>query len=739
MEGNEMRQLKFYIGIFLLLVVGLAGCKGDTKKQSQDIQKKSEKLEGMVFAAQFDEVKAPVFSSFQSCWMGNNLVYSEQEQHEESGKYYTMVLRVPLDASKEPEVIAGGTKEKENILLFFTDSEESLFLLGGRDDKGNVTTYFLEKQNLAGEVVYRKELGEELAIRQPGLLSSGYADSEGNVVFWGWDGQVLFFDKEAKYIGTASTELMQVEVLDAGEDGIFIWERDWTTGEVRLEQLDMKQGTLKAAKKISTKDILESIYDNFSIISGYEKGTLISTSKGLWHYDLGTQKSNLILDWSIKTIDIDGSTVKQIKNGDWTIDNMEGMEALLMDTQDSVSEVITITTVDASKLPEKKVITLGCSEYSYLDRIVRSFNRNSLEYEIQLQTYDNDKLMEAMMYGKEEIPDMIDISWITPEILANMELLENLEPYFANSVLVHKEDILDAVWQAGIIKDKMVGATLGFHISSIDTTVQDISPKGWTIDELFALESKYPDSKVLEYYYPHNMWRIAMEAQMDRFIDFEEGKCYFNSEAFLSILEQMGSLTFQKEEETTGSGIYHLDDEVNNMLSGEFSLRFSNFSSPYDYQTFVQKYEGDIKSVGYPSADGEPWFIMSPTQQLSIYSGSENKDGAWAFIEYLLSSKQQDWYGESSRGFPIRKDCFDAYLDKPYSQTRQFVGDNPNPKCREEIQHMVEHMHLGQTGYNYTIMRIIYTELQSFITGAKTAKEAADIMQNRIELYLREM
>ena len=168
-------------------------------------------------------------------------------------------------------------------------------------------------------------------------------------------------------------------------------------------------------------------------------------------------------------------------------------------------------------------------------------------------------------------------------------------------------------------------------------------------------------------------------------------------------------------------------------------IRFAYYSSPYDYHTTAAKYQGQAKSVGYPTTDGSPFHVLNPRQQLAIYSGSQCKDGAWAFIEYLLSEAEQSWYGESGRGFPVRKDCFEAYLDKPFGQRAQYMGDAVTKQEMDALRFMTEHMYVSQSINNRVISEILFEEIDAFLSGDKTAPEDAEIIQNRVQLYFNEM
>lgn len=142
--------------------------------------------------------------------------------------------------------------------------------------------------------------------------------------------------------------------------------------------------------------------------------------------------------------------------------------------------------------------------------------------------------------------------------------------------------------------------------------------------------------------------------------------------------------------------------------------------------------------MGYPTGNGSACYLISPQMQLGIYSQSDNKDGAGAFIEYLLSEEGQDWYGEEYHAFPVREDAFDTYLSRSYARTRNYEYDEPDETAEKEIRKMLKYAKPAQDGNAGKITIIINEELQAYLDNAKTAEQTAAIIQSRVQMYLDE-
>lgn len=86
--------------------------------------------------------------------------------------------------------------------------------------------------------------------------------------------------------------------------------------------------------------------------------------------------------------------------------------------------------------------------------------------------------------------------------------------------------------------------------------------------------------------------------------------------------------------------------------------------------------------------------------QFSIFSNSPNKEGAWAFMEYLLSEEEQSWYGSDYGGFPVRKEAFEAYLTRSYDAVYNMAEDHTSEETIQMLRETVEHLHMEQPAAN---------------------------------------
>lgn len=714
-------------GILLALFSSLSAC-GEAK---QEPERDMTPTGIMVPVATFQEVKPAIQGMQQDsyCWIGDSIYYSEWEKPKEASFPRYTIYRESVDGSSEKEAI--DVQDARLIYALFTDGNGNLGFIAG-EHADEECEYFLIREDLTGQEISRAPL--ELP-GNPTYIRDGAMDPEGNVLLVTQGGKGYLLDAEGKSLGDTDLGMSQPEILNCGERGLYVYQIDMMlSGVMPLWKVDFASGTIRQQKDIQIADIQMEEYSVTALES--QEGILLSGDNTLWLYDADTGEREMTLSWIAPEVNIKGSTASAIRFGDVLEDGSREMEILLAGWNVSVPEVARVTYIDQAYVPVRQTLVVGVSEYSMMEATVRRFNRSNTGYRVELKKYDTDTMLNDLIFNEEEMPDIIDINWVVPDVLVNKGLLEDLEPYFQKSEVVRREDILPAIWEAGWIGDREAGAVISFSLGTYWTTDPDFPTDGWNIAVFMALAQKNPDKKLLNTYTPVAVMNLYSNTVIDSFVDWEKGECSFDSPEFVDILEQIASLDYSVNGNTNQT-VYKEEEERQKFLKQEYLLRSESFRSPYDYQKILPQYRDKAFNVGYPSGGEGPWYLMNAMQQFAIYSNSECKEGAWAFIEFLLSAEEQNWYGDSYQGFPVRQDAFEAYLDRPYSNTHNYLGENTGAGA-EEIAYMVQHMHRGGSIRSSELWDIIWEEVPYLFEGNKSAREVADLIQSRARIYLEE-
>jgi len=173
-------------------------------------------------------------------------------------------------------------------------------------------------------------------------------------------------------------------------------------------------------------------------------------------------------------------------------------------------------------------------------------------------------------------------------------------------------------------------------------------------------------------------------------------------------------------------------------------------------------FEEETTCIGYPTFDDSPGVFLNGSELYGISSVSEHKEGAWEFLESVLSS-ERDRHGW---GFPAHKEQLDQLLKE--AMTPEYITDEKGdpmkdengepmekPKTSwgyddwnvdiyaateeeiEEIRHMIEIARPVNRG-SEEIYSMIQEEVQPYFAGQKSASEVAGIIQSRVGIYVSE-
>jgi ABC-type glycerol-3-phosphate transport system substrate-binding protein len=254
----------------------------------------------------------------------------------------------------------------------------------------------------------------------------------------------------------------------------------------------------------------------------------------------------------------------------------------------------------------------------------------------------------------------------------------------------------------------------------------------------------------------------------DQFIDKNTGKCNFDSDGFIKVLQFAKNLSATSIWENGGDGgvrpfdIYakEMGDDYWSEMETAYRenrvlLQIEYFNSFRGYwQLMKGTYGEDINFIGFPT-DSRNGSAINPTFKLAMSAKSKLSEGAWQFMRYFLTDEYQNTL---SYDFPIKLSRIDALAKEamePYKWTDEVTGEvieypttwyigGESIEIGEITQEYVDVVmnfirSLNQVvRYDTSMMNIINEETAAFFAGSKTAEETAKIIQNRVSIYVSE-
>ena len=543
--------IRKYLGIFLAgaAVLSMTACgKGtDSDKVTEETEKKE-----WVYVPEFLEIEDSGISYYDMQYQTDTLYYTSYDYNEQTGESSTKIKgysltdksisEFPVSFRDESTSGADGSYQGVNLNHYqITENGELLAVLShytSSADGSYNSWQELKKYDSAGEEKYALDLREVMGTDSENYLSMMLEDSQGRVYLAGGNDAVWLVDENGNAAGQIETPGNGwVNSIGTGRDG-----------NVYLSYYDSAQNNTAVCKLDFEKKAVGDKYENFlagsnssRLCAGVEKDFLDGTS--VYEYDLSTQTTEKLFDWLDSEI-----------NG-YFVNNMGVLSdgrilAVVEDWSTNESEIALLTKTPASQVTEKEQIVIGSINGGYdLQALAVKFNRSNDKYHISIRQYmDYNNWTETSMSdavtalnndlvsGKQL--DIIDLSGLDMEKLAEKGLFEDLSPYLEKSQTVKRENFLKNILDAYTCNEKLIGIPATFTVQTVIGPSSELGTKtGWTMADMIAYADKHPDAAIFASTDQQSMLYNCMMYSQDSFIDWGSQSCNFNNQEFKDMLE----------------------------------------------------------------------------------------------------------------------------------------------------------------------------------------------------------
>lgn len=612
----------------------------------------------------------------------------------------------------ELEELSSANNEEELSFrnMFATDGK--MWLLTG----GNTTGY-LQELSTEGTLGEKKELSEEIASvinRSDSILSRE-------------DGSLLVLYRD---------------------------ENDYTN--LFSAAYDIVTNTLGEATAMPTS-LSWNGYSGMSVGTAHD--LIFSSTSGVYSYTLGAAETTLLMNYVNSDVNISSF------DGMVEIDDKSFFGVYREDYSGNI-EAGLFTYVDPSEIADRAVIVMAGNyiNSSYKQRVIE-FNRSNEEYRIVLKEYDSYNSYDDYNAGYTQLNNDIVAGGMPDILLADASLpvdnyvakglLADISKLISEDEELSQTEFLQNVWDAYSVNGKLYYVIPRFAVVTMAAKTELVGDgSDWSMEKLKSvLAGMGENAQAIGEVTRNDFMNLAMQFCGSDFIDVETGKCNFNSDDFIAMME------FAKT----------LPEEINwDDISNDY---WSSYEAQYrDNKTLLmQLYVSDFSNLGYQLngyLGGEFTLVGFPTQTgngayinaydtMVLSAKSSVLDGAWEFVRYYLTDEYQE---KLSYGLPVNKKIFQekseqatkrpTYTDWAtkeeieYDQTMYINGEEIviPPLSEEQLKQLLDYMETVNTKhyYNESVLNIINEEMGSFYSGQKSAADAAAVIQSRVQIYVDE-
>jgi len=407
------------------------------------------------------------------------------------------------------------------------------------------------------------------------------------------------------------------------------------------------------------------------------------------------------------------------------------------------------------------------------------YNRENSQYRVVVKEYESsEKLNLDIISGHmQDILGYPDI--LMAEGLPNGDSLP-LESYIKKGLIadvgaliakdeqLSGQEFMENVFDAYSVDGKLMYVVPSFSLSTMAARTSLVGENlsigegnDWSMKKAAeVLEGMGPNAQLLDGLDRDTFLETVMRYRGNDFIDRETGKCAFDSQEFIEIMEFAYTLPEERRFAGETEEEYQLQYLRNQTLLLE--LHVSSFLQNVDERLFyiLNGYlGGDYVFVGFPaifaeSAGDGKGAIIEGENVMALAAMSENRDGAWDFARYYLTEEYQKSLEIS---LPVRKDLFEEWAREEtrrpyridengermeYDLTLYRDGEEVviPPLDQEQLDELIAYVEsVTATPFeDNNVMNIINEEMESYFSGQKTAEDAAAIIQNRVQVYVFE-
>ncbi|MBR5595824.1 MAG: extracellular solute-binding protein [Lachnospiraceae bacterium] len=523
---------------------------------------------------------------------------------------------------------------------------------------------------------------------------------------------------------------------------------------VSIQTLDIQRGNY------GTKTLLPANYNYYSyqIISGLHYDLYLGDEYGIYGYNIGDTELTKVMDYI--SSDFASNYIYQFSFLD-----KNTFVALYYDNEGV--QLSKFEKVPAEEVVDKTELTLGCY---YLDQEVKQklveFNKSSDQYKIYVRDYATYDTMDDYTQGMTrlntdiisgEVPDIMLLNSQMPvESYIAKGVFANLNEFLENDSQLKKDDLLENVLDALSTGDELYRIAPSFSVTSFAAKTADVGEEpGWTMDEALALLATKPEgTQLLSEMTSSNFMYYTMWICGQKYVDWDKGECYFDTDGFKKILEYANSLPREIDYSAVIDDETYWAEMEAQYRNGKTILNLQYLSGFRDYAYAKQGTFGeDITYIGFPVEEGMGG-CLNINKTMAISALSKNQDAAWEFVKSFLAEEYQDNLGYD---FPVRissmKKLEEKSWEKPYTIDEEgnkyeyedsfFVGgvEVPvQPLTKEESAKLLDYITSLDSlcTYNEALNNIIIEETESYFSGQKSVDEVVKIIQSRAKIYVSE-
>lgn len=629
-----------------------------------------------------------------------------------------------------------------------SDQELVVFVQGWQQDMTCTMSYLALHMTLEGDILSVTDLYSALTElgMDPGIsFEEIYVDADGFYYVIPYENNLL--KKNRVVVLNSSGEV--IDTMESGEG--YVWTKwammlpdgrpafSWRNDDLQSIQLAVYDKTEKQMHiLLEAKGLTDAWLWTLS-----EDGYLyyVDSENELMRCDISSGAVEDCLYYPELGLETDGTSVRMVigTSGLPELVGVKNMETVICQLSQESNGEEPIQLV--SLIPDCEYLKENAAEVSRENEKHPIYVQYPAEYN---DTAYRDRIMAELTSGKGA-----DLYYVTAEdmqILAKQGALADLTDLISSDTL---SEIYPGVLEMSTIDGKLSGIALEAYPIVMYVSEELWPEDSWTLEEALGVMEAHPE---LQYPVMSTssldcndvfQYLVMEDLGCSSFLDLEKGTCDFDNPLFIRALELAGTYRGEIDYEEAQE-IY---SEKNWVALKDMVPFMSVF---YELETVLGE---DYHPVGFPTERGNGNF-WDGSNFLVVNKDTPYREEIAAYLEVLLSYENQ-----KECLFPVRKEDLVGRISEfeiideingdqityrsitgiQYDNGMyvEIVPDADGHYWVEDYQTLLEGC-AGRSADTSAIENIIWEEVESYFAGSKDAATVADIIQSRVQIYLKE-
>ena len=462
---------------------------------------------------------------------------------------------------------------------------------------------------------------------------------------------------------------------------------------------------------------------------------------------------------SLMLLKEDGSEDKLIdwKNRGYFLSNISKIEkqdnTLKVLTDFEGSHYVLEADLDSKREAEKQEVVISMPfKIASLDYYIAMFNRTNADYHINVSLPEDPEDMEKYQTDLKKA----FLTGTGPDLIVNgiMEQKDMVQNGLINSVgdlIQDKSKYFDAVLQNGLFEGEQYGIPYEFYMETAAYPKRILGDRApLSLKEMMEI-TKEADAEAVAlntsgedivFYYG------LLDETNPSFIDWNNRKSHLDSPEFVELIKFASKYACP---ENINENNYKEKIDAGKIISENLRV-----GSPEVMNYLDACFDGNVSLAGYPRNEGSGAYAFC--NMLYLNAKATCPEGAKEFLKFIIShdaqmKNAQSKYSKTNEQkygghFPVEKEAFYRELELAQANevsegTSSYMNgiSYKTEGLSEENANKLKKMAEEASPINYElfyIWDIISEELAPFFAGERTAEEAANVMNSRVQIYLDE-